>query len=393
MPFIRHPREAYAAADPLGVTKRPPSLPLLYQNPKDITLSIVHVKVVFSLISKTRIGIRAQKNLTIDPVIASIDHIFWDESLQMYTIPASLPVYNNAIGTLPTDIPNIQLEIETIPTVLLDNFLACPPEILADYSNSMSEVELKWLEFVESSMRSRLTQVQCNGVRLGIERKGRILFGNENGIGNKEQALALCTAYKDEWPVLLTCPAVLCSSWKEDVQNFLSLDDEEVCILDNTTSLFKKTPTVVAKKRKKSNKPAVAAVKSEPVIESLSSVSSSSSSTKPKHKKARTRLPYAQRMKQKMQNNQYDSDTSEESTEEEQVEEIKTDRMDDDDEDDIQTVQTTSRPVKFYIASHKKVSKNKTKITEQGFRVMVLDGSHYLKYKDVSYFWACFHSL
>jgi hypothetical protein len=380
MPFIRHPREAYASVEPLGgLSRRPPSLPFLYQHPQDTTLRTVHVKVVFSLISKTRIGIRSPQNLTIDPVIASIDHILWDESLSMYTIPARLPVYNNAISTIPTDIPNIHVEIETIPMTLLDNLLAAPPEMLADNSNGMSEVEQKWLEFVESPMRNRLTEVQREGVRLGIERKGRILFGNENGIGNKEQALALCSVYKDEWPVLLTCPAVLCSSWKEDVQNFLGLDDEEVCILDNTTSLFKETMTVVSKKRKRSSEmpELVATVKSEPVIKSLSL-------TKPKPKKTRTRLPYAQRMKQKMANNQYESDSSEESSDEQQVEALQLD--DDDDDDDVEPIQPRTKPVKFYIASHKKASKNRAKITEQQFKVMVLDGSHYLKYRDVSCF-------
>lgn len=376
MPFIRHPREAYAAAEPLGVARRPPSLPFLYQTPKHTMFSVVNVKVVFSLISKTRIGIRAQQNLTIDPVIASIDHISWDETLNMYTIPASIPIYNNAISTLPTDIPNIQIEIETIPVTLLDNFLASPPDILADNANGITEAELKWLEFVESPLRRQLTEVQCDGVRLGIERKGRILFGNENGIGNKEQALALCAAYKDEWPVLFTCPAVLCNTWKEDVQNFLGLDEEEVCILDNTTSLFKEKSTIASKKRKKMAKDVTK--KAEPVIESVSS------SAQPKHKKARTRLPYVQRMKQQMENNQYESDTIEESSDEEHVQVTENDQPSSEGDEHVQHELPRSKPVKFYIASHKKVSKNRTKITEQHFKIMVCDGSHYLKYKDVS---------
>ncbi|CEP19505.1 hypothetical protein [Parasitella parasitica] len=353
MPFIRHPTEAYAAANTLGsLARRPASIPYYYRTPsKEITLTRTTVKVVFSLVSANRITIRAQQNLTIDPLISKIHGVEWDEDRQLWTIPTSMRIYNDAMRALPTDLPNIHLDIEPIPKSLID--LLYPPKPVDD-PDVISEVELKWTEFVESPMRPRLNRFQQEGVRLGIERKGRIFMGNENGIGMKEQALALADVYKNEGPVLLTCPGILCSTWKEEIQNFLDLEDEEVCILDNVMSgLFRENHVTTKRKKAAPRKPA-------------------------KDKEAaslRVRLPYTKRMKMTMENPDYVSSDDESSEEGEQE---NGPEVADRDEDEV----IIRKPIKFYVASHKKISNNRTKIADQRFNVMICDAGHYLKSKD-----------
>lgn len=353
MPFIRHPTEAYAAANTLGsFARRPASIPYYYRTPsKEITLTRTTVKVVFSLVSATCITIKAQKNLTIDPLIKKINGVQWDEGRQMWTIPTNMRIYNDAMRSLPIDLPNIHLDIEPIPKSLIE---LLNPDDLVDDPEIMSDTELKWSEFVESPMRSRLNSFQQEGVRLGIERKGRIFMGNEHGIGMREQALALANVYESEGPVLLTCPGILCSTWKEEIQNFLDLEDDEVCILDNVSNgLFRENPVVVKRKR--------STPKSE--TEDVSSM--------------RIRQPYAKRMKMKMENSGY---VSEDSSDEEKEDEEK----EDEDEDESEIYEILNRkPVKYYVASHKKVSNNKTKIADQRFNIIICDAGHYLKSKDV----------
>ncbi|KAG1063316.1 hypothetical protein G6F42_027232 [Rhizopus arrhizus] len=185
-------------------------------------------------------------------------------------------------------------------------------------------------------MRSRLNTFQQEAVRLGVERRGRILLGNEHGIGMKEQALALANVYENEGPVLLTCPAILCNPRKEEIQKFLDLEDQEVCILDNVLSgMFRENP-VVTKRKRSTSKPAR------------------------NRSRPRMRLPYAKRMKMRMENPDYVSE--DESSDEEQT---------NDDNSDAYEI-LNKKPVKYYIASHKKVSNNKTKIADQRFKVMIL---------------------
>ncbi|KAI9487822.1 MAG: hypothetical protein EXX96DRAFT_554773 [Benjaminiella poitrasii] len=343
LPFIRHPVEAYAAAGASrSISRRPPTLSYAQQKDKETTLTKTTVKIVFLLLSKTTIGMKAQKNLTLDPAIAKIEYVSWDEDLSMWTFPASLRVYNNTIAALPTDIPNIQVDIEPIPDTLIDNILM-RNDTLVDNPDIISEVELKWTEFVESPMRNRLKPFQREAVRLGIERKGRILLGNENGIGLAEQALALASVYRDEWPILLMCPSVLCETWKETVRSFFDLEDEEICVLDNATGgLFKET-SILLKKRKKGN-----------------------GTMKPTASNKRTKLKSLFGYKHGEESPLFSSDDDEEEEEE---------------NDEIDFVYN-SVSVKFYIASHKKVLKNKTKINEQKFKVMICDASHYLKSRD-----------
>ncbi|KAL7331042.1 hypothetical protein PS15p_203290 [Mucor circinelloides] len=345
MPFIRHPKEAYAAANTLGsFARRPASIPYYYRTPsKEITLTRTTVKVVFSLVSAHCITIKAQKNLTIDPLIKKINGVQWDDHRQLWTIPTSMRIYNDAMRSLPTDLPNIHLDIQPIPKSLIE--LLHPDEVVDD-PDIINEPDLKWAEFVESPMRSRLNTFQQEAVRLGVERRGRILLGNEHGIGMKEQTLALANVYKNEGPVLLTCPAILCNTWKEEIQNFLDLEDQEVCILDNVLSgMFRENPVVMKRKR---------------------------STSKPARNRSRprTRLPYAKRMKMRMENPNNVSE--DESSDEEQT--------NDDDSDAYEIL--NKKPVKYYIASHKKISNNKTKIADQRFKVMICDAGHYLKSKD-----------
>ncbi|KAK4510450.1 uncharacterized protein ATC70_004880 [Mucor velutinosus] len=345
MPFIRHPTEAYAAANTLGsLSRRPASIPYYYRTPsKEITLTRTTVKVVFSLVSADCITIKAQKNLTIDPLIKKINGVQWDEHRQLWTIPTSMRIYNDAMRSLPTDLPNIHLDIEPIPKSLIE---LLHPDEAADDPDIINEPELKWTEFVESPMRSRLNTFQREAVRLGVERRGRILMGNEHGVGMKEQALALANVYENEGPVLLTCPGILCSTWKEEIQNFLDLEDDEVCILDNVLNgLFRENPLVMKRKR----------VTPTP--------------TK-KRSTTRVRQPYQKRMKMRMENPDYENSSSDDEQEAEGV-----------GNSDVYEI-LNRKPVKYYIASHKKVSNNKTKIADQRFKVMICDAGHYLKSKD-----------
>ncbi|KAL9545156.1 hypothetical protein MBANPS3_007276 [Mucor bainieri] len=365
MPFIRHPTEAYAAANTLGsLARRPASIPFYYRTPsKEITLTRTTVKVVFSLVSADCITIKAQKNLTIDPLIKKLHGVQWDEQRQLWTIPTSMRIYNDAMRSLPTDLPNISLDIEPIPKSLIA--LLHPDEALDD-PDTINEPELKWAEFVESPMRARLNSFQQEAVRLGVERKGRILMGNEHGVGMKEQALALANIYESEGPVLLTCPGILCSTWKEEIQNFLDLEDDEVCILDHVLNgLFRENP-VVMKRKRATPKP----------VKDRSPSSSSAPAPAAVSAAPRVRQPYAKRLKMRMENPDYTSSSSED--------EDGMDPAEDEgavDNSDVYEI-LNKKPVKYYIASHKKITNNKTKIADQRFKVMICDAGHYLKSKD-----------
>ena len=59
------------------------------------------------------------------------------------------------------------------------------------------------------SIMSKLYGFQKEGIRFGISRYGRVLFGDEMGVGKTIQALCLAYVYYEEWPLVLIVPSSL----------------------------------------------------------------------------------------------------------------------------------------------------------------------------------------
>ena len=48
-----------------------------------------------------------------------------------------------------------------------------------------------------------------------------MLLGDEMGLGKSLQALALATAYEDDWPLLIVCPSAMRYPWLDYVEKWL----------------------------------------------------------------------------------------------------------------------------------------------------------------------------
>ena len=58
---------------------------------------------------------------------------------------------------------------------------------------------------------------QREGVVFGLQRKGRIYLADDMGLGKTIQALAIASAYRQEWPLLIVCPSSVRFSWRSSV--------------------------------------------------------------------------------------------------------------------------------------------------------------------------------
>lgn len=315
------------------------------RDPKS-AIKVTKIPVVFSRLSKDLIGIKAKANLTVDPVIAGIENIKWSDLHKQYTIPATIQSYNLALSRLPQDIPNLQIEIEPIPPFILDSIIEERMlEVHASLQDpsTMTDIEYKWSEFVDSEIYRSLTPTQRNGVLFGLERGGKVLFGDENGIGTIGEVLALIECYKEEWPVLVICPNILRETWKYEIKNWLGLDDDEIYILDSkaaTKDTFKQTGV----KRKKDVKPTM-------------------------------RMSYKKRVERRLNEEGYKSSDSEEDEDENEKEEV----CENGDKSDQE-----GSNVKFYIASHEHAARRRKEIRNKKFKIVLCAESHYLKSWTVS---------
>jgi SNF2 family DNA or RNA helicase len=71
------------------------------------------------------------------------------------------------------------------------------------------------------ALRDALLPFQREGVRIGLQRDGRMLLADEVGVGKTLQALALAAAYAHEGPILIIVPASLRFMWAEQVEKWL----------------------------------------------------------------------------------------------------------------------------------------------------------------------------
>ncbi|CAO3685894.1 unnamed protein product [Rhizopus stolonifer] len=277
-------------------------------------------------------------NSTILPVIRNIENISWNDSIGKWVIPATMSAYKKAVKALPINTPNLQVEIHPIPYPIIQTMLNKPlrlkevlelqdqevnEDMLEEEGNGNDEEEFdweamdRWSRFIESEHYSQLLDFQREGVKRAIEKKGRLLVANEGGVGKVQEALAIASAYVTEWPVLIVCPMVLLHTWKEEIEKFFNLDDEEVCILpDARADIFK-----AVNKRKSKQK-------------------------KTSRKKKRV---------------EFDSDEDEDDEEE-------------DDDGDDKPIQ-----VQFYITSHETATRRRNQIKNAKIKMVICDGAQFMK--------------
>ena len=67
---------------------------------------------------------------------------------------------------------------------------------------------------IPESLRDAMFPFQREGVKFGLARAGRVLIGDQMGLGKTIQALALISCYQDDGPVLILVPTSLRDAWE-----------------------------------------------------------------------------------------------------------------------------------------------------------------------------------
>ena len=62
---------------------------------------------------------------------------------------------------------------------------------------------------------------QKEGVQFGLEKFGRMLLGDEMGVGKTIQAIAIAYIYRTDWPMLIVTPASLKFTWRDELLKWL----------------------------------------------------------------------------------------------------------------------------------------------------------------------------
>ena len=73
------------------------------------------------------------------------------------------------------------------------------------------------LTVLPEKMQSSLYDFQKKGILFGIQRYGRLLLGDEMGVGKTIQAIGIMYAFKLDWPLMIFCPSSLKYTWRDEI--------------------------------------------------------------------------------------------------------------------------------------------------------------------------------
>ena len=222
-------------------------------NPKD-KYSFKQSKISFQLIDKDKVEINA--TFFMPPQIISIlkEHkINYNTQTKTYQFPFKIyPLLYKELDKLLHDseykelpefkvidlspIPMLPLEVSTKAEEI--NYIKYRETITKSNKKSTKEIKLDFTKDPKKSIDSlsckflqALYDFQKDGVKFGIERKGRILLADEMGVGKTVQAIGIALMYKEEWPVLIICPSSLKFVWRDEILKWIpDINDDKINI-------------------------------------------------------------------------------------------------------------------------------------------------------------------
>ncbi|CAG9463977.1 unnamed protein product [Pedinophyceae sp. YPF-701] len=125
----------------------------------------------------------------------------------------------------------VERALQEVPGVRVDlvGLHPLPLRMLEEIGERTDDSE-RWSE-VPESIRSKMYDFQIEGVKFALRQGGRVLFGDEMGLGKSVQACATLAAYRDEWPALIITPTSLRDQWVESLEQWLHVPAREVVAL------------------------------------------------------------------------------------------------------------------------------------------------------------------
>ena len=222
-------------------------------NPKD-KYSFKQSKISFQLIDKDKVEINA--TFFMPPQIITIlkkHKIIYNTQTKTYQFPFKIyPLLYKELDKLLHDseykelpefkvidlspIPMLPLEVSTKAEEI--NYIKYRETITKSNKKSTKEIKLDFTKDPQKSIDSlsgkflqALYDFQKDGIKFGIERKGRILLADEMGVGKTVQAIGIALIYKEEWPVLIICPSSLKFVWRDEILKWIpDINDDKINI-------------------------------------------------------------------------------------------------------------------------------------------------------------------
>ena len=124
-----------------------------------------------------------------------------------------------------------------------------PARVVALIKNQISkrDTQVNLADRIDQEMIDKMFPFQREGAKFAIRKNGRCLIGDDMGLGKTVQALAVASWFKEDWPVLIVCPASVAVNWKNNVLQWLSfVGEDDVEVFDRPVSFSQKKIVIIS---------------------------------------------------------------------------------------------------------------------------------------------------
>lgn len=121
---------------------------------------------------------------------------------------------------------------QPLPRAVRDAIMWTPPAEIRDAERSVPPPGFE-----------HLLPYQVEGVTRAVEAGGRIMIADEMGLGKTLQAVATAVYYRDDWPLLVVCPASVKVHWSREFAPHVG--DTPIVIVEGAVRTWPKGPCIV----------------------------------------------------------------------------------------------------------------------------------------------------
>lgn len=140
----------------------------------------------------------------------------------MWIIPKS--AYEQLISMVGQLCLENEIKIFDVPN-FINNFVNTPIMYSWNFSYKDEENDYKKdrsISILPEGLSNNLYEFQKKGIEFGVKRFGRILLGDEMGVGKTLQAIGIMYMYRTDWPLIILCPSSLKYSWRDEILKWVS---------------------------------------------------------------------------------------------------------------------------------------------------------------------------
>ena len=120
----------------------------------------------------------------------------------------------------------LNIHMEALPRWIIDTF--------KNFKQRLPKEEDVEFGNVEPQVGDLLMPFQRDAVIYALQRQGRVFLADDMGLGKTIQALAIASAYRQDWPLLIVCPSSVRFTWRAAVFRWLpTVDEENVNVITN----------------------------------------------------------------------------------------------------------------------------------------------------------------